>query len=86
MRGRDAEARHLLARLAGAPENSDEVDAEMTNIQDALQAQSKDGPFKTRELFQMGPSQNLRRTLLGIAAQFFQQISGINLIVSIISP
>ena len=82
MRGREIEARNLLARLAGAAADSDEVDAELTNIKDALRAQSKDGPFKMRELFQNGPSQNLRRTLLGVAAQFFQQISGINLIVS----
>lgn len=82
MRGREIEARYLLARLTDAPINSEEVDAELTNIKDALEAQSRGGEFKMRELFQNGPSQNLRRTLLGIAAQFFQQISGINLIVS----
>lgn len=82
MRGREVEARYLLARLADAPVNSEEVDVELTNIKDALEAQSRGGPFKMRELLQNGPSQNLRRTLLGIAAQFFQQICGINLIVS----
>lgn len=81
MRGREQEARYLLARLADAPVNSEEVDVELNNIKDALEAQSAGGGFKMRELFQNGPSQNLRRTLLGIAAQFFQQISGINLIV-----
>ncbi|OAL52505.1 general substrate transporter [Pyrenochaeta sp. DS3sAY3a] len=80
MRGREVEARYLLARLADAPVNSEEVDVELTNIKDALEAQSRGGPFKMRELLQNGPSQNLRRTLLGIAAQFFQQICGINLI------
>lgn len=83
MRGRHTEARHLLARLADAPVDSEEVDTELTNIKDALEAQSKDGPFKMKELLYNGPSQNLRRTLLGVAAQFFQQISGINLIVRI---
>jgi hypothetical protein len=82
MRGREAEARDLLARLADAPNYSEEVEVELKNIKDALDAQSKDGPFKMRELLHNGPSQNLRRTLLGVAAQFFQQISGINLIVS----
>lgn len=81
MRGREVEARHLLARLADAPVNSEEVDTELSNIKDALAAQSAGGCFQMCELFQNGPSQNLRRTLLGIAAQFFQQISGINLIV-----
>jgi hypothetical protein len=80
MRGRETEARSLLARLANSSINSEEVDAELNNIKDALEAQSRDGPFKMRELFHGGPSQNLRRTLLGIAAQFFQQICGINLI------
>lgn len=83
MRGRETEARRLLGRLAGAPVESEEVEVELRNIKDALDAQSKDGPFRIRELLHNGPSQNLRRTLLGIAAQFFQQICGINLIVSI---
>lgn len=82
MRGRYAEARELLARLAGAPIDSEEVQTELTNIIDALEAQSKDGPFKMKELLHNGPSQNLRRTTLGVVSQFFQQISGINLIVS----
>ena len=81
MRGRHTEARLLLARLAGTSADSEEVDTELTNIKDALEAQSRDGPFKMKELLHNGPSQNLRRTLLGVASQFFQQISGINLIV-----
>ena len=85
MRGRYTEARHLLARLAGTSADSEEVDTELTNIKDALEAQSRDGPFKMKELLHNGPSQNLRRTLLGVASQFFQQISGINLIVRISS-
>jgi hypothetical protein len=82
MRSREAESRHLLARLAGADVYSDEVNVELSNIKEALAAQSAGGGFQMRELFTNGPSQNLRRTLLGIAAQFFQQICGINLIVS----
>ncbi|GAB7366835.1 hypothetical protein MBLNU230_g1005t2 [Neophaeotheca triangularis] len=80
MRGRKAEARDVIARLDGADVFSEEVDLQMTTIQEALDAQSADGGFKFKELFHNGPSQNLRRTLLGIAAQFFQQICGINLI------
>ena len=81
MRGREAEARALLARLADADIDSEVVNAELSNIKEALAAQSSLGGFKLRELLTNGPSQNLRRTLLGIAAQFFQQICGINLIV-----
>lgn len=86
MRGREAESRDLLARLAGADINSEEVNVELSNIKEALAAQSAGGGFKMRELLTNGPSQNLRRTLLGIAAQFFQQICGINLIVRISTP
>ncbi|KAF3031566.1 hypothetical protein E8E12_002147 [Didymella heteroderae] len=80
MRGREQEARDLLARLADADIDSEVVGLELSNIKEALSAQSSMGSFKMRELLTNGPSQNLRRTLLGIAAQFFQQICGINLI------
>lgn len=83
MRGREAEAKELLARLADEDIDSEAVGVELSNINEALAAQSSLGEFKMRELLTNGPSQNLRRTLLGIAAQFFQQICGINLIVSI---
>lgn len=83
MRGREEEARDLLARLAGEDINSEVVGLELSNINEALAAQSSLGEFKMRELLTNGPSQNFRRTLLGIAAQFFQQICGINLIVSL---
>jgi MFS family permease len=82
MRGREQEAKDLLARLADADIDSEVVALELSNIKEALAAQSSLGGFKMRELLTNGPSQNLRRTLLGIAAQFFQQICGINLIVS----
>lgn len=81
MRGREAEAKELLARLAGEDIDSESVALELSNINEALAAQSSLGGFKMRELLTNGPSQNFRRTLLGIAAQFFQQICGINLIV-----
>ncbi len=81
MRGREDEARELLSRLADEDIDSEAVGVELSNIKEALVAQSYLGEFKMRELLTSGPSQNLRRTLLGIAAQFFQQICGINLIV-----
>ncbi|KAF2172047.1 hypothetical protein M409DRAFT_63542 [Zasmidium cellare ATCC 36951] len=80
MRGRYDEAKAVLARLDGADINSEAVNVEMTNIKEALEVQSAGGGFKMKELLQNGPSQNFRRTLLGVMAQFFQQICGINLI------
>lgn len=80
MKGRMDEARYVTARLLGKEMDDEEVVIELQAITDALEAQSREGPFKFKELLTNGPSQNLRRTLLGIAAQFFQQICGINLI------
>ncbi|KAF4842092.1 Sugar transporter STL1 [Colletotrichum siamense] len=80
MKGRTREAREVTARLLGKPIDHEDVNIEVKAIQDALEKQSEGGGFKFKELLTNGPSQNLRRTLLGIAAQFFQQICGINLI------
>lgn len=82
MRGRVDEARDVTARLLDKPEDSPEVEAEMNQISAALNVQNSGGGLKFRELLTGGPSQNLRWCLLGIAAQFFQQICGIDLITS----
>ena len=60
--------------------DDEEVVTEVQAITEALDVQSRAGGFQYKELLTNGPSQNLRRTFLGIAAQFFQQICGINLI------
>lgn len=80
MKGRLQDAKYVTACLLGKPMDDEAVTAEIQAITDSLDAQSRAGGFKYRELITNGPSQNLRRTLLGIAAQFFQQICGINLI------
>lgn len=80
MKGRMQDAKYVTSRLLGKPIDHEEVAIELQAITEALEAQSKSGKFQNRELLTNGPSQNLRRTILGIAAQFFQQICGINLI------
>lgn len=78
MKGRTAEAREVIARLLDKEEDDVMVEEEITQIATALNVQRGGGYFS--RLWTGGPSQNLRRTCLGIAAQFFQQICGINLI------
>ncbi|KFA74041.1 hypothetical protein S40288_05174 [Stachybotrys chartarum IBT 40288] len=78
MKGRTQDAREVIARLLDKDDHSPEVEQEVSQITTALSAQRGGGYFS--RLVTRGPSQNLRRTLLGIAAQFFQQICGINLI------
>lgn len=80
MRGRHAEAQYVTSRLLDRPEESPEVEQEMKSIVEALEVQSQGGGFKMRELLTSGPSQNLRRTVIAMTSQFFQQICGINLI------
>lgn len=86
MKGRLHEMREVTSRLIGKPMDDEEVEAEISDIMAALEVQSRGGGFKFRELLTNGPSQNLRRTLLGMTAQFFQQICGINLIVGAPHP
>lgn len=78
--GRMAEAAAVTARLLGKPLDDEETQQEMQNIVDGIDAQGAQGKFSNKELLTGGPSQNLRRTLIGVAAQFGQQICGINLI------
>lgn len=75
MKGRHAEAQDVTARLLGLPIDAPEVTVEVEQIREALEAQSRGGKFRFKELLTNGPSQNLRRTLLGMFAQFFQQVS-----------
>lgn len=79
-KGRMAEATDITARLLDKSEDDDEVQAEMRAITEAIAMENAGGKFRMKELITNGPSQNLRRTLIGIAAQFGQQICGINLI------
>ncbi|ETN41564.1 uncharacterized protein HMPREF1541_03500 [Cyphellophora europaea CBS 101466] len=78
--GRVDEGRDVIARLLGKPEDDPFVVEEMNQINAALNVENSGGAFKFRELLTSGPQQNLRRCILGIIAQFFQQICGINLI------
>ncbi|PWO01221.1 hypothetical protein FA09DRAFT_347673 [Tilletiopsis washingtonensis] len=85
MRGRREEARDVIARLSDAPLDSSEVALEMRNIEETLHVQMAGGGFKFRELLDRGPSRNLQRTTIAVAAQFGQQIGGINLVTYYLS-
>ncbi|KAK8145161.1 hypothetical protein G3M48_004829 [Beauveria asiatica] len=80
MHGRMDEAAAVTGRLLGKPAEHEETRQEMQTIIDGIEAQGAQGKFNNKELLTGGPSQNLRRTLIGVAAQFGQQICGINLI------
>ncbi|CAG7922132.1 unnamed protein product [Penicillium olsonii] len=80
MQGRRTEAQEVTSRLLDKDEDDPEVREEMRNISEALEVQSSGGGFKMKELLTGGPSQNLRRAVLAMVSQFFQQMCGINLV------
>jgi MFS family permease len=75
-KGRHAEALAVLAALEGRSVDDQKVLRTWTGICDAV-ATEAEGGFSFGELFTHGKMQNFRRTMLGIMAQCFQQISGI---------
>ncbi|KAK4219788.1 general substrate transporter [Rhypophila decipiens] len=76
-KGRDDEAKEVLAALNDADINDPIVESEFLAIRDTVNEMSK-GKFS--DLFTMDRDRNLHRTVLGYVNQVFQQISGINLI------
>lgn len=77
LKGREDEAREVLAALAGTDIHDKEVQTEFIAIKDTVLEMSK-GTFA--DLFTMDKNRNFHRTVLGYTNQMFQQISGINLI------
>ncbi|ORX35673.1 general substrate transporter [Kockovaella imperatae] len=78
-KGRNEEALAVLAALEGVSVDDKKALRTFQGIKDAVAAEEAGG-FAFKELFHHGRGQNFRRTMLGILAQCFQQISGINLI------
>jgi len=78
-KGRKEETLAVLAYLEGTDIHDKGVLKTFGGIADAVAAEEAGG-FAFKELFTNGRSQNFRRMLLGVLAQCFQQISGINLI------
>ncbi|POS73305.1 hypothetical protein DHEL01_v208301 [Diaporthe helianthi] len=77
LKGREDEAREVLAALSDLDVKDKVITSEFNEIKDAVLEMSK-GSFA--DLFTMGKDRNLHRTLLAYVNQMFQQISGINLI------
>lgn len=77
--GKNDEALAVLAALADAPVTDPEVLQTWRGICDVTAIEGAHA-FKFGELLTHGKTQNFRRTMIGILAQCFQQICGINLI------
>lgn len=70
----------MVAALDGKPSDHAEVHRIILDIRVGLEEEQKGGPFRFAELFSWGETQNLRRLLLVISIQLFQQFSGSNMI------
>ncbi|KAK3073310.1 hypothetical protein LTR53_005212 [Teratosphaeriaceae sp. CCFEE 6253] len=79
-RDRPEEATTVLAALAGTDRDDEEVQLQIGLIQDSIRA-SSGGGSSYKALFTGGKSQHLRRMMLGVSSQFFQQIGGCNAII-----
>jgi hypothetical protein len=74
-KGRHEEAIAVLAALDGVDVRNEEVVHTWQGIVESISKSA--GEFAVKELLSNGPSQHLRRTLLGMGSQMFQQITGI---------
>ncbi|KAI5458084.1 sugar transporter family protein [Mariannaea sp. PMI_226] len=77
LKGRDEEARSVIAAIADLPEDDRYVENEFRAIKEVSAEMSK-GSF--RDLFACNKNRNFHRTVLAYANQMMQQICGINLI------
>ncbi|KAG9250348.1 general substrate transporter [Emericellopsis atlantica] len=84
MKNRSDKAKPIVAALRGMEVDSLQVQAEVSGIEHSLEETSKGGA-KLRDVLRMGDDKLLYRFLLCILLQFFQQMSGSNL-VSVYAP
>lgn len=77
LRGRELEARGVLASLDELPMDDAVIEYKMQEIKETLEL--CDG-VKASAMFKQGKERNFHRASLGYISQMFQQITGINLI------
>ncbi|KAM0324444.1 hypothetical protein ACHAQA_008226 [Verticillium albo-atrum] len=79
LKNRSDAAREVVAALRGLPVDSMEVQAEVTGIEHSLEETSKGG-VRMSDMFKMGEDKLFYRFGLCMMLQFYQQMSGSNLI------
>lgn len=80
LKGHVEEATEVVARLQGkgTPRDDPEVMYMIKQIRTGIEIESQGGPFRYRELFRGGKTQNLRRIVLCCLVNVMQQFTGNN--------
>ncbi|OBA22039.1 general substrate transporter [Metschnikowia bicuspidata var. bicuspidata NRRL YB-4993] len=76
-KNRKEEAMYILGKLNAVPADSDEVHAEVTVVQEAVNRFSR-SQVGFKDLFSGGKTQHFQRMTIGASTQFFQQFTGCN--------
>ena len=76
--GQYLEGEHVVAALAAQTVDSEDTQLQKRIILEALESI---GELQIKHVFTGGPSQHLRRTLIGASSQLFQQIGGCNAVI-----
>ncbi|GAA5911955.1 sugar porter family MFS transporter [Sporobolomyces salmoneus] len=82
-KGRLQEAQRVVAALEPAPYTSETVILQTRVILDSLDGMTR---ASKRDLITNGPTQHLRRMLIGASSQFFQQVGGCNAVIYFSTP
>ncbi|GAA5943006.1 sugar porter family MFS transporter [Sporobolomyces koalae] len=82
-KGHLREAQRVVAALEPAPYNSETVIIQTRVILDSLDGVTR---ASKRDLITNGPTQHLRRMLIGASSQLFQQIGGCNAVIYFSTP
>ncbi|KAL4755475.1 hypothetical protein BDW72DRAFT_189230 [Aspergillus terricola var. indicus] len=80
-KGRNEQALRILSDVYGKPMDDPKIQAEQTEILEALAVETKNGEYKWRNILKPDGVSTGRRVLLGYGMQFMNQVGGINLIV-----
>ncbi|KAI0115553.1 general substrate transporter [Nemania sp. FL0031] len=76
------EATTILAALNGESRSDPRLKTQLGNLRAAIRASGQlDNKTKFSDLFTGGPTQHLRRMLLGFSSQMMQQLSGCNAVI-----
>ena len=71
-----------MAALNGEPVEGQKTSEDIRAIVDSIKIEHAIGTnFRYKDMTTGGPSQHLRRVIIGVSAQFFQQIGGCNAVI-----